>query len=68
MFTETTTGTLIGNDRILTSLQPHSPPFDRATLIAAAAEQVLSPSVALFSVKLCKAHTYIFDRYIVQSV
>jgi hypothetical protein len=68
MFTEPATGTLIGNYRILTFLQPHGPPFDRAALITAAAEQILSPSKALFSVKLCKTHTYIFDRYIVQSV
>jgi len=68
MLTETATGTGIGNHRILSPLQAHGPPLDRAAFITAAAQQVLDPGKTLFPVKLGKPHPYLLNGHIMERV
>ncbi len=68
MLTETATGTLIGNHRVLAFFQAHGPPLDRAAFIAAAAQQVFKPGKTFFPVKLGKPHPYLFNGYVMERV
>ena len=68
MLTEAATGTLIGNNRILTFLQAHGPPLNGTTFIATPAEQKFGPCITLLSIQLSKAHSYFFNGDIVQCI
>jgi hypothetical protein len=68
MFTKTTTGAVVGNDRIGSLFKIHGPPFYRTTFITGTAEKMVGPGIAFFTVQYGKSHPYFFNGDVVKGI
>jgi len=68
MLTEPTTGTLIGNNRILSFFQSHGSPLNRTPLITASTNEKFRPGVTFLPVEFGKPHFHLFYGNIMKGI